>query len=529
MMKWFTNRKTNTKLVSAFLIMALIVGVVGIYGLMNLSQLNNSARSLYEDGAGARSNLKSVNADYTLLRVHIRDIALAESDAAVKDILTNIEATKQEFEGYVQRYLALDRSAEERALFEPFPAAWQAYWEVYERGLELGETGRIEELENLILGELRQRGDVLVNLINQALTASEEKAEELNADNQQLYKQSRTITIAIIIAAVLISIGLGTLIAQMIARPLGRVVEIVGKVSEGDLREKVDIDSQDEVGRLASSVNLMVDNLRSTISNITMSAQSVAASAEQISASTEEIAGSSSSQATAAVAINELFRDLSSAIQAVARNTEQASELSSKTVELAKQGNDVVVSSLQSMSAVSEQMTRLEGDSQKIGDIIEVIEDIADQTNLLALNAAIEAARAGEMGRGFAVVADEVRKLAERSSDATKQITVIIKGMQENTRSSVEAVRESSVLSDQTGESFRQIVSYVNEAGHMVTEIAAASEEQAAQASEVLSSVENISAASEEAAASSEETAAIAQSLAQLADDLQQAVAVFKI
>lgn len=181
------------------------------------------------------------------------------------------------------------------------------------------------------------------------------------------------------------------------------------------------------------------------------------------------------------------------------------------------------------MTRVNEQMSKLEEDSNKIGEIIEVIDDIAEQTNLLALNAAIEAARAGDQGRGFAVVADEVRKLAERSGEATKQITKIIKGMQDNTAQSVKAVEDGVVASQKTGEAFEHIMAMVNETAHKVTEIAAASEQQAAQSSEVLGSIESISAATEEAAASSEETASTAQSLAQLAEELNSSVSIFKI
>jgi methyl-accepting chemotaxis protein len=338
-----------------------------------------------------------------------------------------------------------------------------------------------------------------------------------------------SLLITAIVSAVLFLLLVGLYINWSISRPLNRMVGLVEKVASGDLRETSDTNRSDEIGKMSKSIHEMVLNLRNTVGSILDSAASVSAAAQQISATTEEIASGSTNQASAAQTMNELFKELSVAINSVARSAEQASELSNQTMSIAQDGGKVIRSSIEGMNLVNEQMSRLEADSNKIGEIIEVIDDIAEQTNLLALNAAIEAARAGDQGRGFAVVADEVRKLAERSSEATKQITSIIKGMQDNTQQSVKSVGEGVVSSQKTGEAFEHIITMVNDSANRVTEIAAASEEQAAQSSEVMVSIVSISAATEEAAASSEETAATAQSLAGLAEDLNRSVSIFKI
>ncbi|RTE11385.1 methyl-accepting chemotaxis protein [Paenibacillus whitsoniae] len=528
-MNVYLNLKLKTKLISAFMLIAIIMGFVGYYGLSNVSKMNDRVDYMYAGIAIPINDVLNAQVNYTLMRVSIRDLYIAQTADEKKKIADSYQAAKVSIETAIAKYKASELTDIDREALQPFDAAWSAYTKTYEKAIEAGVSQRNADLLGLITGDLRTQGDTLRDVLNKIVAANLKDAETSNKESSSLYKSSRNITIGVVILAVLLSMGLGYLIAQLIARPLNRVVSLVAKVANGDLSDHIDINTKDEVGMLATSINHMIENLRGTIGNILNSSQSVAAAAEQISATTQEIASGSASQANAAQTINELFRELSVVIHSVAQNTEEASELSNNTVQVAKAGSEVIQSSMRSMSEVSTKMSRLESDSQKVGDIIEVIEDIADQTNLLALNAAIEAARAGEQGRGFAVVADEVRKLAERSGEATKQITVIIKGMQENTRQSVAAVQESAALSKQTGESFQQIALMVNEAGEKVSEIAAASEEQSAQTSTVLISVENISTVTEESAASSEETAATALSLAQLAEDLQQSVAIFKI
>lgn len=419
--------------------------------------------------------------------------------------------------------------------------------------------------------EFKAAGDEVQATLRELVELNMELGQESNAEANTLEKSAHTITIAVIIFAVLFSVGFGYLLARMISKPLNNVVSLVENVSKGDLTETTDVDTKDEIGLLAKSVNNMILSLRKTVESISVSAENVAASSQEISATTEEIASSASSQANDAQTITDLFRDIASrsesqagdaqsmkerfkelndAIDSIAKSAEETANLSDGMLRVSKEAGQVVQSSMEGMNKVSEQMTILEADANKIGSIINVINDIANQTNLLALNAAIEAARAGEQGKGFAVVADEVRKLAEQSSSATKEIADIIHGIQSNTKQTVKYVNDGVDATNETEKAFAYISEMVNEAAGKVNEIAAASEQQSAQSDEVMhsiesiasaseqqsaqigavmTSIESIAGASEEAATASEETAATSQSLANLAEELNHSVSIFKV
>lgn len=242
---------------------------------------------------------------------------------------------------------------------------------------------------------LNNQGDTLKNILNELILTNTKEADQARQSGAALYSSSRNITLSIIIGAVILCILLGYIISRIISNPLAKVVKVLSKVADGDLRSQSDIDTRDEIGILAAKVNEMVSSLRNTVGSILLHSQSLSAAAEEISASTQEVASGSTTTADDAGTISELFKELSSAIHSVAQNTEQASVISDETVTIAENGNSIIQESMESMQAVSGQMAKLEEDSQKVGEIIDVIEDIADQTNLLALNAAIEAARAG--------------------------------------------------------------------------------------------------------------------------------------
>lgn len=513
----------KTKLISSFLAIAILSLIVCGSLVFSLNRVSHSYSKLVNVNVNVLSNAKEMQyyADHQVSL--LREYFLFQAS----DDKKGIDQDNKSLSDLIQSTLKMDISNQSKTSITNISNLDQQF--VKEANTLLSMHDEKAALQQANKENLFESG---VKIMDEAQAVVDEQQKIINQSDSKNASQSNFFIIFSIILTIIVfivSIVIGLVMSSKITSPLRKTVELMEKVAAGDLRNKLDIHTKDEIGQLANAANGMVTRLRDLISNIMETAQNVAASSQQISASTEEIASGSTDQANSAQTMSELFKELSAAINSVAESAEAASGLSSETNQVALDGGKVVEASIQGIGQVNEQMSRLETDSNQIGEIIGVIEEIAEQTNLLALNAAIEAARAGEQGRGFAVVADEVRKLAERSGDATKQITNIIKGMQNNTGTSVKFVSEAVEKTKQIGEAFERIIQMVGDSSTKANEIAAASEEQAAQSNEVMGSIETISAASEEASSAAEETASTSQTLAELAEGLNQSISFFKV
>ncbi|QHW34213.1 methyl-accepting chemotaxis protein [Paenibacillus rhizovicinus] len=352
-----------------------------------------------------------------------------------------------------------------------------------------------------------------------------DQADFIERQNRSLHLY---IYIVIAIIALFISaVGFSTV--RRITKSVDHILQRTKHVSEGDLqaREALFYD-KDELGGIMQSIDEMAGGLRQLIGEVLHSSENVTIAASEISATTEEVAKGNMHQAESAQTASEVVNALSAGASTVAELAQEATNLTMITNQDAIACSETVNDSIASMNQLSRRMHELEQDSNRIGNIIEVIDEIAEQTNLLALNAAIEAARAGEQGRGFAVVADEVRKLAERSGEATKQITTIIKGMQDSTQDSVKAMSETEKRYQQAGLSLGSIVTRVGAVAQQTKEIAASSMQQARQSQEVMKQIESIASVSEQTAAAAEQTASSSQQLGSLAGYLDKMVNTFR-
>lgn len=418
-------------------------------------------------------------------------------------------------------------------------------------------TAKVEEIRGVVIAKAAE-GDfgiapeawfaTITEKINTMKEVEDHFAKQLISDADGLVSEAKTeltISIALALTMSLAALAVGFMLYLSVKRPLVGMVAMLKDIAEGegDLSHRLDEQRQDEFGELCRWFNRFVTNVHGIISQVSNTTLQVTASATQLSSTAEQIATAAEEVACQSTTVATASEEMSATSNDISHNCMLTAEVSNRAGDSAQGGVKIVRDTLEGMEIIAERVREaahtvesLGARSDQIGAIVGTIEDIADQTNLLALNAAIEAARAGEQGRGFAVVADEVRALAERTTRATKEISSMIKGIQQETCGAVESmekgvseVEKGMATSRKSGEALQQILDAINDVTSQVHLIATAAEEQTAVTGEISNNISQITDVVQETATGAHETAKAAAELNRLATNLGQLVGRFKL
>lgn len=380
--------------------------------------------------------------------------------------------------------------------------------------------------------------------VNAIVEQQRKAADGIVAAVQDAFKKNIAITLGLVIVAVVVSLLVTWRVARSVTQPvLSMEAALVRIGNSGDLTIRVPVTTHDELGEMARSLNQTMERISGSMRTVIDVAAQAAASAAQVATATSQLTESANDQARAAADIAGTMEEMTASIGSVAEHAAETESLAEIAAQHVTHGGAVVRDANAEMSLNAAQMSEsathiavLSEQSLKVGGIVDAIRDIADQTNLLALNAAIEAARAGETGRGFAVVADEVRKLAERTTNATEEISTLIGGIQQDTSRAVSSMQVSSTqankgaaLAEEAGRVFAQVNESTRQAAIRVRDIAVASREQNAAGQGIASNIEKIARMTEESRAATISVASEATHMRQLAMRLEGAVTQFRV
>jgi methyl-accepting chemotaxis protein len=524
------NLKIRTKLNILVIFASLLLIVTGVTGLVGINITNSALSNVYNEKLLHIVQMNEVRDSQNRIRAELFEAGEETDGFEILSHIDKVRSSMFKIETSLTKYNKEIHTDKEKKMMDGFMA----------RRLDYGRNGVLPIIDLLQAEKFSDAKKLSKNVMVPGFQKASESVDaliQLQVDSaQKEYEQVQKLTKILRISAIAsIAIGLFLSIA------LGLIT--AAKLANGELTARVNWDSTDELGDVGRAFNKMATEFSSLISQVRQSADQVTDAAATQANSAEKVSGISINQTKQANIAATSIENLNEAVKIIAQKTIDVLSSANDASKMADEGKNVVnraVIGIQQVAVTVKEstqlMTSLGQRSDQIGQIINVIKDIAEQTNLLALNAAIEAARAGEQGRGFAVVADEVRKLAERTSTATAEISDMINAIQTETSNAVTTMEKGSsevsdgvALANQAGQSLLNINNSVKRVVDMIEQIAESTRSQSEATDEITKRVEDIAEMAKENTGSIDESTIATRDLQKLSKDLQQVVSRFKL
>ena len=526
---WFSlNRslimKIGTRLALGFLALIVLVAGMAGFGIYELRVIDQRITSMVDDSIKperlARAMTRAVAAQGTL----VYGLAYATEPDMIKRLIDERTANRESLIKITQELEALNLDADDlRLLREVTDKRTVFFGKMIELGKRknispegeiLGKVVPFAELREFIFGELFPARDAFVKSIEAFRDHQIAATEKDVAHLKETYLFSRMLMLIASGVGILVGLLLAWRLTIGITRPLNQAVKAAEIVASGDLTGQIEVTSKDETGQLMQAMKNMNESLFGAVSQIRQSADTIATASAQIASGNQDLSARTEEQASSLEETASSMEELTSTVRQNGDNARQANQLASQAADVATKGGEAA-------GLVVNTMNEIAASSNKIVDIISVIDGIAFQTNILALNASVEAARAGEQGRGFAVVATEVRSLAQRSATAAREIKDLIDDSVNKVSTGTELVNNATATMLEIGESIRRVNDIMNE-------ITMATQEQVQGIEQVNTAVTEMDTVSQQNAALVEEAAAAAESLQDQARTLVDVVGMFK-
>jgi methyl-accepting chemotaxis protein len=524
---------------------AMLITAMGLFSLSQSAGLKESRETLQENVLPTVQTIEQIKNDLLTIRLGNTGLRAAQTAQDAERSRERISQARNSLDTDIHKLKPLMVTQAGQKVYNSLEANLTAYLAIHSSFLDAVTQKREDVIKGLTIstGEMTLAADRLSKDIAEVSRLADIKIADSDALADKTYSESRSVTIAAIVIALIATVGLAALFTRSLVAPISKALAVAQQIAANDLSKPIEVDGKDEPGRLLEALSVMQQNLRRTLGELGDSSTQLASTSEELTAVTEDslrgVQRQNDEINQAATAINQM----SAAVEEVAHNASLASTAARDSSQSAENGSKRVGETVAVINELHEAVgaTAIEIDGlavqvQSISGVLDVIRGIADQTNLLALNAAIEAARAGEAGRGFAVVADEVRALAHRTQQSTAEIEQMIASIQSGAGKAVTAMGHSSErarasldVAQAAGLALAEITAAIVQINERNMSIASATEEQAQVAREVDRNLTSIRDLSLQTSAGANQTSAASSELSQLAVGLNQLAMRFKM